>query len=74
MQELALDRGRHFRAALYVLVSLVLSVSAYFWLGFDRGQTLGYAVATYVALNVLNYRAMFSKRDPGLRRDQSVDT
>jgi hypothetical protein len=60
---LSSHRERHLRAISYVLVSLVLAVVGYTLLGFDRTQTVGYAAAIYVFLNVLNFRVMFSRQD-----------
>ena len=59
LTERARDRDRHVRAIWFVLVSFTLAVVGYLWLGFDRQQTIGYCVAAYIALNALNYRAMF---------------
>ncbi len=54
------DRQRHVRMFWYASVALALAVSAYLFLGFDRVQTLGYAVACFVMLNLLNFRAMYT--------------
>lgn len=59
--ETASERQRHGRAALYVCLSLALALLGNLLLGFDRAQTVGYAVTAYVLLNVLNYRAMFGR-------------
>ena len=53
------ERRRHVRALTYLLVSFSLALLGYAYLGFDQGQTFAYAVAAYVMLNLLNYRAMF---------------
>ncbi len=59
------NRERHLRAICYVLVSLCLALVGYVFMGFDRAQTLGYAVAAYVILNAVNFRAMFGGQKPG---------
>jgi hypothetical protein len=48
------------RALLYASTSFLLALVGYFYLGFDRGHTMAYAVAAYVILNALNHRAMFA--------------
>ncbi len=50
---------RHRRAVLYLCLSFALAVLGYLHFGFDRAQTLAYAVLAYGLLHVLNYRAMF---------------
>ncbi|MHB1132109.1 MAG: hypothetical protein ACYC4L_06925 [Chloroflexota bacterium] len=58
------ERERHTRALVYVIVSFTLALLGFLFLGFDRGQTLAYAVTSYVVLNALNYRAMFVRTSP----------
>ena len=58
------ERQRHVRALIYLLVSLSLALLGNFYLGFDRGQTLAYAVTAYIMLNLLNFRAMFVRSTP----------
>jgi len=52
-----------------VIVSLTLAILVNLWLGFSKGQTLGYGVATYVALIALNYRSMLAYDPLSIMRD-----
>ena len=57
------DRPKHARLMMYVMIALILAMFGRLFLGFDLILTLGYGVAAYVLLNILNYRAVFLKTD-----------
>ena len=56
-----LESERHARARWYVAICFVLAVCAYGFLGFDRWQTIGYAVSCFTMLNLVNFRTMFGR-------------
>ncbi len=56
-----LERERHIRAVCFVAVSLCLSMVGYFWISFDRWQTLGYGVMAYCILILMNFRCMYER-------------
>ncbi|MCL5960985.1 MAG: hypothetical protein M1358_17065 [Chloroflexi bacterium] len=70
MRDSAINQGRHLRALCFVLASLVSSLFAYLWLGFDAAHTIGYAVASYLTLIALNFHVMFAKQTPQLIDDE----
>ncbi|MBI2941179.1 MAG: hypothetical protein HYY04_12145 [Chloroflexi bacterium] len=59
-----IDRQRHFRSIVYALTSFTLALAGYLWLGFDRAQTIGYGVAAFLLLHLLNFRAMYARSAP----------
>jgi hypothetical protein len=56
-----IERDRHARARWYVVVCFALAAGAYLFLGFDRTQTLGYAISCFAMLHIVNYRVMFAR-------------
>jgi len=56
-----IERERHSRALWYAVVAFGLAACAYLFLGFDRTQTLGYAISCFVMLILVNCRAMFTR-------------
>jgi hypothetical protein len=59
--ESRLAKRRHLRLAWYLILSLVAAMVAYYRVGFDRQQAVAYAIAAYVVLVVLNFRAVLSR-------------
>lgn len=53
------ERGRHSRALVYCFAAFALAAFGYLYLGFDRSQTVAYAVLTFVLFTVNNHRSMF---------------